>query len=333
MVNLTIFFGDCDSSIACQAQQTNPAAYLVDHTNVNEFLSMSPQPGTVIYTSLADLPVNLEIVYQLLNLADVIIYSPPTRWSDVKKLDLTNPRNSIEGTTLSVLLTMSKIKDNVLNLDQIQGGVEGFLELADQRHSQHSQLWIAGCSHSHAVGVENNQRYGSLLANRLSIPVSFLTAPGSSIQWQADQILRSDIKKDDIVVWGLTSEARFPWWSNQNCVKHVNPNTDLSTINLPKKLVNVMLTEEHFNYLAVVLISQVQNYCNKIGAKLLLAGLLSSDTLSMRLGSINEFAQYFNFTHQKSYVDVGTDGLHPGPTQHVLYANFCYNQLKRLKYV
>jgi hypothetical protein len=333
MVNLTIFFGDCDSSVANQAQAFNTEAYLVDYSNLEDFLAETQPPGTVIYTSLADLPDDLELAYQLLHRADVVVYSPPVCWSDGKQLNLANPRDSIEGTTLLVLTNISKIKNNVLNFESPTIDNTFFLKLQDHRRGSQPQLWISGCSNSHAMGVENNQRYGSLLADRLNLPVSFLTAPGSSLQWQADQILRSDIRKNDIVVWGMTSEARFPWWSNQNCVKHVNPKTELSTVNLSKKIVNRLLVEEHFNYLAVVSANQVLNYCNKVGAKLLLAGLLSSDTLSLRLRLLNEFAQYFNLKHRHRMIDFGSDGIHPGPEQHVLYADFCYNQLERLKYI
>lgn len=333
MVNLTIFFGDCDSSVANRAQEFNAEAYLVDYSNLKKFLAETVPMGTVIYTSLADLPDDLELAYQLLYRADVIIYSPPDQWSDGKRLNLSNPRDSIEGTTFLTLANISKIKNNVLNFEQLSINNDFFLNLQDHRRGQQPQLWISGCSHSHATGVENNQRYGALLADRLNLPVSFLTAPGSSLQWQTDQILRSDIRKDDIVVWGMTTEARFPWWSNQNCVKHINPNTELSTVNLSKKIVDRMLVEEHFNYLAVVLANQVLNYCNKLEAKLLLAGLISSDTLSLRLLSLNEFAQYFDLKYHHQQIDFGSDGIHPGPKQHVLYANFCYNQLKRLKYI
>ena len=55
---------------------------------------------------------------------------------------------------------------------------------------------------------------------KLNLPVSTLAQGGTSIFWAADQILRSDIRKDDIVIFMLTSTHRFPYYTNSQ-LKHI----------------------------------------------------------------------------------------------------------------
>ena len=86
------------------------------------------------------------------------------------------------------------------------------LTVVDQRKTAGQQIWIVGCSYAHGNCLEYiNQRYGQLVAEYYHLPVSFLTKPGSSIDWACDQILRADINPGDIVIWGITSVNRCSW--------------------------------------------------------------------------------------------------------------------------
>ena len=72
------------------------------------------------------------------------------------------------------------------------------LTLADQRQDEcATQLWCVGCSITHGVGVNANERSGMLIADYLKLPVSFLLlkirfckfpAPPSMLETQADNL-------------------------------------------------------------------------------------------------------------------------------------------------
>ena len=76
------------------------------------------------------------------------------------------------------------------------------------KESNKPSLWVAGCSWSSAMGVETDERCGHLVAKELDLEEINLAIGGGSIWDASDQILRADIQKGDIVVWGLTSLGR-----------------------------------------------------------------------------------------------------------------------------
>ena len=88
--------------------------------------------------------------------------------------------------------------------------------LKNTRTNNSPVLWTAGCSVTYGTGVEYSSRWGSLLASYLNLPEVTLSQGGSSIFWAADQLLRSDIRPGDIVVWGLTNVPRISISKNWN---------------------------------------------------------------------------------------------------------------------
>jgi hypothetical protein len=44
-----------------------------------------------------------------------------------------------------------------------------FLNLADSRKTNSYQLWVAGCSFAHGIGIQRDQRFGQLLAEKLNL--------------------------------------------------------------------------------------------------------------------------------------------------------------------
>lgn len=316
----TIFFGDTSDQPRLLARAYDPSACLMDHKNYYNYLDT---PSGTVYSSLGDLPKDISVVYKILLSADKIFYCD---WD--QKVDLNNPSDSQKGFTHYVLSLILKIKKNVYNLDLSAYNPAKYVKLSDTRKNQQPQLWVAGCSMSHGVGVNHNERYGYLLSQRLNRSVSFLTHSGSSIDWAADQILRSDIVKGDIIVWGITSENRLPIWDTKlNHLLHVNF-TIAEMFNLTE--IRKLLLSDHSYYNAFTHIHQVNNFCNKVEAKLFLFGLLNSDIIDLNLHNLENFIQYKDF---KEYKDIGTDNLHPGPMQHQAYADFCQSALKKLQYI
>lgn len=330
-MTINLYFGSNDSELAQRATQADPKAFLIDHSNYAEFLSNPPVDNVTVYTSLGDLPKISKdkfIIHQLLDLADEIYYVRHESWP--------NPESQIY--IESILFSLQQQKNNVYNLDLLNYSTESYTKLVDVRRADQPQLWIAGCSVSHGVGVDLTQRYGQLVADQLQMPVSFLTEGGSSIAWAVDQLVRSDIRAGDIVILGATDEVRFPYWTTDNQVWHVTPthqnqNHRLSYTNLTTNLIDRLITDDNCFYQSIIRIHQLVNFCSKINAKLLIAGLLCSPKMALHSHNLKNFVYYKNLQSPNCYIDLGTDNRHPGIQQHQLYADFCQAALKQLNYI
>ena len=106
-----LFVGDCDISVAQTAKQFDSDAVLINSNNYEYFLNTCNK--FTGYTSVADLPKDLSIFYNLLNTVDSIKYCPPKFWSDGKVADLKDITSSIQGITEFYLYAVNKIKNNV----------------------------------------------------------------------------------------------------------------------------------------------------------------------------------------------------------------------------
>jgi hypothetical protein len=330
MKKRTLFVGDCDSSIAKVALQADSRAILISSTNYEIFLQAA---GNITgYTSLADLPKDLTIFCDLINHADSIVYAPPAHWSDNKIFNIDYPTTSIQGLTEYLLYTVQKNKNNVIGLDLSTVDPSVFLETAGSREVGEPTMWVAGCSTTDGVGVGSTERYGHLLGATCGLPVIFLSRSGTSISWAADQILRADIRENDIVVWGLTDESRLTHWSElENCVIDITVSSskiDSSKILLDSTTIDKLLAHKTNLLTAIQRIHEVINFCKKAKAKLLIVNIHSSNTLNLYLHNIKEF-----FLFSAPWIDLGNDQKHPGPKQHQAYADFCQHALKQLQYI
>lgn len=311
---ITIFVGDCTEYLATLARTYSISSTLISFDNFKVRLN-----DGYYYTSIADLPTIKDFI-QILNQADTIIYSPPETWSDTK-----NNHSYLQHWTEFYCIFFQNKKE-VIGLDLIKtpDNKPSILELLDHRKTNSPQLWIAGCSISNGDGVKENERYGQLLAEKINKEVSFLTRGGTSIDWACDQILRSDIKEDDIVVWGLTSKERFTF-SLDNQIRHVCTSYYKKFPEF-NNIVNVNLLghDENNTFHYVRKVYEVINICKKLNVKLILAGLLTTDPLYKYFLGINEFYQFccINGVEFEDYVlDFGNDGIHPGPLTHRWYAD------------
>jgi len=321
-----IFFGDTDDTVAIAAQKFDPSAFLVSRDNFKQVINSDLTQDVVAYTSLGDLPKNLAIVFQLLEQADEIFYCPPDLWSDQAVIDVSSPTESTQGLTENILLLLK----NQVTIHGIEQALfyPTAIPLTDYRKTIQPQMWSVGCSMTHGVGVTNSARYGQLVADELDMECSFLTRPGSSIAWAADQVLRSDLKYNDIVVWGITNNERVSYVHQG----HLYPNITVDMHHKYPELkrlapIETLLTENTL-YQNICSIEQVINFCNKCQVRLLMIGLLSSCNILRYLSTKSNFFNFpytFNFSNSSmihSFVDVGTDNKHPGPVQHSLYKNF-----------
>jgi hypothetical protein len=328
MKKITLFVGDCDTTIAKISQQFDNRAVLIDCTNYKKILENNNSEFTG-YTSLAEFPNDRLTFYNVLTAADSIRYCPPTQWSDNKIFDIEYPELSMQGTTEWFLYTINKVKNNVIGLD-LPNVIDCYSELENQRQSADQQLWAVGCSTTAGVGVEPSECYGNILNKSLNLPISFLARRSTSISWAADQILRSDIRANDIVIWGLTSENRVTLWDDlENKPVHVASTSNTKIFSTD--VINRLLAHKTNFFVAVQKILEVVNFCNKLKIKLLIINIHSSNSLNLHLHTIKEFFPYI-YPADK-FIDTGTDNQHPGPLQHQAYADFCHSALKQLQYI
>lgn len=329
-----MFFGDADEKLSVLAKKYNQQAFLLEKSNYTSVIE-NKSDDLVFYTSIEDL-VDVDVFHQIVQSCSKIFYYRPKSQSQsqqpIHKIDFKKDTISV----IEYILCKFSADIDIVGIDNLHYNENNVRYLADSRKTVDSQLWSIGCSHTHGVGIDQNFRYGQLLANRLNMPVSFLTEPGSSISWAADQILRSDIKKNDIVVWGLTMPYRLTFWEDQTFHINLHSPLDKKALSLPYiKNIEKLLVSDHMYYDAVTHIDQVINYCQKINAKLLILGIRETLELNFYYRNTKEF---FQFTKKEKwwfddFVDFGTDNKHPGLKQHKLFAEFCYNKIKKLGYI
>lgn len=312
-----VYIGDVGDYLYEAACQNSKLAILITQHNYQNLV-----PG-VYYTSLGNFD-NLNAFAAVLRQADDIIYVPPKIWSDES--------GSLQAWTEDYLTICSC--DNAKT-------VSGF-DLPDPpltlitrltifpRAADTTQVWVAGCSISHGVGVTPEQRFGHIVAERLDLPVSFLTRPGSSIVWAADQILKSDIRKGDYVFWGLTGVNRFTYWNDQiDKLRHCTMNAYPAQ----KKYLDQIITKNffvsgHIKYQALTAVHQVVNFCKQIDARLIIATLMPG--IEIYLKDLKNFVPLSGLHGREladQYTDQGSDGVHPGPNSHVWFANCLIDKL------
>lgn len=310
-----VFVGDVYESLADYAISVDPSATLFEN------LSNLTSDCKTYYTSLAD--CGFENFYHILDISDIIYYVEPDHWSDDQNVNERSMKFWTEKfLDLFSQCTTKQIHGYTRKLHDTSPIHHNFLELSDHRKTDSKQLWIAGCSNSHGIGVKKEERYGQLIANALDLPVSWLTKGGSSIQWARDQILRSDIRFDDILCWGITTTIRFPYY-HKNKVQHVHigfyeDNKWLNDIISIKKL-----EDQDQLYQSVTAIYQVKNFCEKVGAKLYMLDTLTADQNPIR-NYLTDNIRNFEvcLSANDCFLDFGSDNAHPGPFQHIAYANY-----------
>lgn len=327
---ITIFLGDVDEALSVQAKQQYPQARLLDYHNYKEFLTTGHDADAVYYTSLGDLPKNFEIVFEILMCANRVIYCAPDRWSDQQKLDCIYPGASMQGQT-EIILAM--LPDSII-VENFCPTMTDPMPLVGHRQTDARQMWSVGCSITHGTGIARNQCYGNLLAQGLGLPCSFLTRPGGSISWAADQVLRSDVRSEDLVVWGLTNPERLTYIHQHQLLHGV---TALSYEYFPeyKKIVDPQNLSLHDNlYKQYYAVQQVINFCQKIGANLIFINLLYGNHFIQR--ALRTYKNYVHVPYHVTvcnnefnvvFIDFGSDNLHPGPQQHQQYFQLLLNYI------
>lgn len=318
-----LLIGYVDECLIAKAKEYSSTPILVTEKNWKDFIQI---PNAVGYTFFEEFN-NKDDFVGLLDNVDSIEYCPGTQYN-------VDNRKYLEYVLLIIhqKKSVKNLIDNIYNKEEIKSKLEYFLNLVDNRKDETPQLWVAGPSHTHGIGVKNNQRYGNLIAKKLNKSASFLAAPGAGNVWIADQILRSDIRKDDIVILWVPQIHRLHHYLPKYQSRHVTINSyinhpELNNI-VPKKL---LADTDHLLYESTTAFHRVINFCNKIEARLFMITSnidISQDDL-VYLHSIPNF--YYLIPAKQ--IDTGTDNIHPGPKQHELYADIIIQQLKKRNWI
>jgi hypothetical protein len=217
--------------------------------------------------------------------------------------------------------------------------------------NMNSRIWVVGCSITHGVGVTLEERWGHLVSQHLNLETQYLTAPGSSIEWATDQILQADIQPNDIVLWGMTTPSRYMYYDDNGQIQHVlntyhDSNPDFNLIfDLAR------LTDNNLAYKAVNYVNQVKNFLEKIqccyAIGYMLGGIQEHKQIILeKLSGPRFFVAFNNSPIIKTrlnflqtvgpvtgeFIDTGSDGFHPGPEQHRVYAEKFLQQLEYSNY-
>lgn len=307
-MTITVFLGDVGEYLSDKAKEYDVSSTLITSSNYKALMH-----GTY-YTSLGDLS-DLTEFSAVLQQADVIYYSPPSRWSNTKIKKWTEDYLSIFSCDYEKKIINFNDKENTKR--------KKMLQLVDERKSEDTQVWVSGCSITHGVGVSNNERYGYLFANGLDLPVSFLTMPGSSVQWAANQILCSDIRPGDIVLWGITSPLRKTYWNEEagEVEDSLISNFHRKEKNYIRKIIKKhYFLSEHAIYESIQSINSVENMMEKVGAKLIMGLLLSGmEKFLEPKENLLLLSKIYGRDLENLFLDIGTDGVHPGPITHGMY--------------
>lgn len=223
-------------------------------------------------------------------------------------------------------------REKVYNFDWINEIEVDNLNLLQKRIEKNIALWSFGCSFTKGIGVENHEKYNTLLSEKLKIPLIDESQPGTSIKFMADKILRADIQKNDIVVWGLTSPARFEQAEDWTMRSYSTVYADIFKYNTEiRSAISIEYFDSFTHFLSnIYSIVSVINFCDKIGAELYLANFMDCSWIPVVFNKTKNFINFANVNHASAglYIDLGNDNAHPGPLQHQQYANEIYNLIR-----
>lgn len=324
----------------------------------------SPQnpENQVQYLSIGD--IGLSATLRALLTCDRIIYHDKTVWTDANLQNVTENiiyllvLHDWSGEVVGFSAQSFVLDQNLLYLQDLHADLQqdllvkkicnhapdNFLGLVNQRRSWQPQIWVAGCSYAKGGAlVDPTQRYGSVLADELETSTTNLAHAGSSIEFAADQIMRSPLRRHDCVIWGITTSRRYSWFTD-NQIMHVQYGSVMASDRsaADKEFLVRLLADDARVYLCQRQIQQVRAFCNQIGCRLLMMYHETLDlpqpVLAMKsfLTQCPEFIdinqimiqRYGSAVDKQHRLDCASDNVHPGPKTHAAWAEILAEHLK-----
>lgn len=342
--NLTVYVGDDSTSFRLSVTSINKLAC--------EYKPDYGTPGNIVY--LHTTKISPKDLYTVLTQAKEVIYCATNSWSSVElKYHTIGWINYVSTLRKVKMLRASMYGAGTIDFETTKFNKPEFLEPKQKRQIAGPQIWMAGCSFTNGHGLtDQNLRFGQLFADKLGLPVSFLTMNGASNQWAADQILKADIQEGDIVFWGITGIARStiytedkPWPITINMLDKQQPMYQRLIVD-NKKIAPMrrMITEEfllsdHSLFESINHIEQVKNHLQMINTKHLIGYFADLDFPYLHhMGRMMHYIisqsdpRMFVIRPDYPWTDIvirspedtnndETPVHHPGPKQHEIYAD------------
>lgn len=326
-MHMVLFVGDVLESLAEQARKYDSSAKLVSGK-----IDLSTARG-VYYTSIGD--TDVDTFFGLCLAADKIYYCVPKEWSDQKN----DGKSELQSFTERVIFWVGQTRDVVI-IGNGQPRYQYFSSVGNNeiiKTTSHEKcLWSIGCSITQGVGVETFQTWKELVSKELKLPLIDVSCSGSSLLWASDKICRANIKKGDVVFWGMTGHHRLNiWYNQQNQEAHLVPRglvmsdsqsmqfvskTQLTSENQLEKFHADVLDNDTLRYHNLLAVKRAFHHCRSIGAEIVGVGMIDDPDCLYRFYDEKPFYQMISWP-QSQYVDFGTDRAHPGPMQHQRFAD------------
>lgn len=197
---------------------------------------------------------------------------------------------------------------------------KSFTELDIETREDKPTLWVFGCSHSYGFGLKENEKsYGILLSEKLNMPLKLIAKPGSSTNYSLRHLVNANIYENDIVIWQITTSARFSYVKDGKITEIVLP------AKLDKTFLNYFTDEQ--------LYFQQLNLLN-IGAQYLRAKkvkfLITSLSREVEPIFIEEYRKYPEYCEADTIIDFGYDYRHAGPLTHQMISQTLYNRIQSI---
>jgi hypothetical protein len=317
---ITVLVGDVSLYLSAEAKKISATASLITEKNCKNLF-----PG-VYYTSAGEFQ-NYCDFRNALEQADELIYRPPKYWSDMDKKG--NSQLKIFTEFILLYFNNKKIVKDIEHL--VPESCVSMLKLLDMRKTEDRQLWAVGGSVVNGNHMRRSETFCQLLADRLNLPISFLSTTACSIEHSADQILRSDIREGDVIVWGISTHRILSYFSDSTkTVEYIHAGYYLKDPKFNNTINIDQLDSMDCLYRSVSSINQVVNICNKLNVKLILVGLGVEYPFIKYLYQLPNYVQYLGWPFspenmdQWPRLDTADDGIHPGPLTHQLMADQVY---------
>ena len=171
-------------------------------------------------------------------------------------------------------------------------------------------LWVFGCSHSHGVGLRpGEKKFSEIVAESLNLPLMLISKPGSSLNWSTRNLMASDIKPNDVVIWQLTTPHRVSQYNGTNITEIVLAHSS------NRYLIEVFDDNQvFFNHIS--LLNFGTRYLRSMGVKFIIVSLLPK-LEKFFYDYLIEYSKYPEYCYTPGcQIDVSTDQMHPGPLSH-----------------
>jgi hypothetical protein len=171
-------------------------------------------------------------------------------------------------------------------------------------------LWVFGCSHSHGVGLlPDEKRFGEIVAESLNLPLMLISKPGSSLNWSTRNLVASDIKIGDVVIWQLTTPHRV---SQYNGVE----TTEIMLARSTDRCLLEIFDDDQVFFNHINLLNFGVRYLRSIGVKFVIVSLLPK-LENFFYEYLVEYSKYPEYCYTPDcQLDLGTDRVHVGPLSH-----------------